>query len=74
MTFLSQRSAMAFINLKSQVSGNAALTDRQFRYLKSIKLEHDMRKRSDAIAQGRHKLAFNGHVAKLDTVYNKIGR
>lgn len=51
--FLSSRSALAFNSLAAIIVSHHPLTDDQFANLKSIKFEHDMRKRSDGIAKGR---------------------
>jgi hypothetical protein len=50
---LSPRSAIAFNDLAAIIVSHHPLTDSQFSWLKSIKFEHDMRKRSDGIAKGR---------------------
>lgn len=50
------------------------LTEEEFYHLKAIKLEHDLCKRSNAIAKGRHKPNFNAYHRKLDIVYNPIGK
>lgn len=51
--YLSPRSAIALNDLCAAIVSNSQLTDSQFAWLKGIKFEHDMRKRSDAIAKGR---------------------
>lgn len=64
-----------FASLASQFSWDCRLSDAQLCALKRLKLASDLRKRSDAIAGGR--ITYNDAArtdAKLNTVYNKIGR
>lgn len=64
-----------FQSLSSQFAWDSKLSDAQLATLKKLKLGHDLRKRSDAIARGG--ISFDDEArtdAKLNTVYNPIGR
>jgi hypothetical protein len=62
-----------FCALRLKHAKHIALTEQEFYYLKAIKLEHDLCKRSNAIAKGKHKPNFNAYHRKLDIVYNPVG-
>ena len=64
-----------FTSLASHFQWYGTLSPKQLATLKKLKLAHDLHKRSDAIASGR--ISFDDAArtdAKLNTVYNKIGR
>lgn len=64
-----------FQSLSSQFTWDRKLSDAQLATLKRLKLGHDLHKRSDAIARGG--ISFDDAArtdAKLNTVYNPIGR
>lgn len=64
-----------FEKLESQFAWSETLSPKQLATLKKLKLAHDLRKRSDAIASGRIRFDDDARTdAKLNTVYNPIGR
>ena len=72
---LNLRQRELFESLASFFAWDSKLSDKQIQTLKKLKLAHDLHKRSDAIASGR--ISFDDAArtdAKLNTVYNKIGR
>lgn len=64
-----------FQSLASQFAWSETLSPKQLASLKKLKLSHDLAKRSDAIASGRIRFDDDARTdAKLNTVYNPIGR
>jgi hypothetical protein len=64
-----------FQSFASQFAWDSKLSDAQLATLKRLKLSHDLHKRSDAIARGG--ISFDDAArtdAKLNTIYNPIGR
>lgn len=64
-----------FQSFSSQFAWDSKLSDAQLAALKRLKLGHDLHKRSDAIARGGINFDDDARTdAKLNTVYNPIGR
>jgi hypothetical protein len=64
-----------FQSFASQFAWDSKLSDNQLVALKRLKLGHDLHKRSDAIARGGINFDDDARTdAKLNTVYNPIGR
>ena len=64
-----------FQSFSSQFAWDSKLSDNQLAALKRLKLGHDLTKRSDAIARGGINFDDDARTdAKLNTVYNPIGR
>ena len=64
-----------FQSFASQFAFDSRLSDAQLATLKKLKLASDLHKRSDAIARGGINFDDEARTdAKLNTVYNPIGR
>ena len=66
--------ANLFNSIASQYQADGRLSDKQLLVLKDLKMRSDLAKRSRAIQSGRLTLQNDNIDAKLDTVFNKIGR